>query len=156
MHVGGIMVFEGPAPDIEAVRGHVECRLHLVPRYRQKIAVPPLQMGRPMWVDDPCFNLEYHVRQTALPSPGGTEQLRALAGRIFSQRLDRTKPLWEMWVVEGLEGDRFALVSKTHHALIDGMSGVDLASLLFDPTREPREVPPPEQPWQPQIVGLLG
>ena len=150
MHVGGLMAFAGPPPDVEELRSHVERRLHLVPRYRQKVARPRLQLGRPMWVDDPCFNLEYHVRHTALPRPGGADELRALAGRIFSQRLDRTKPLWEMWLVEGLEGGRFALINKAHHALIDGMSGVDLVSLLFDLTEFPRDVPPPDEPWHPR------
>ena len=89
-------------------------------------------MGRPFWVDDPSFNLDYHVRHTALPKPGSAEQLRQLVGRIFSQRLDRSKPLWELWIVQGLEGDRFALISKTHHALVDGVSGVDIATVLFD------------------------
>src|SRR5215208_6471961 len=107
-------------------------RLHLVPRYRQKLAVPPLETGRPLWVDDPSFNLAYHVRHTALPAPGDEEALLAMAARVFSQRLDRSKPLWELWLVEGREGGGFALLSKTHHALVDGVSGVDLASVLFD------------------------
>ena len=103
-----------------------------MPRYRQKLAFPPLETGRPLWIDDPSFNLEYHVRHTALPAPGSEEQLRALAARIHSQALDRSKPLWELWLVQGLEGGRFALISKTHHALVDGVSGVDLATVLFD------------------------
>ena len=150
MHVGGMMVFDGPPVDYGELLEHIGCRLHLVPRYRQKLAEPRLQMGRPMWVDDPCFNLGYHVRHTALPAPGGVEELRALLGRIFSQRLDRSKPLWELWLVEGLQANGFALISKTHHALIDGMSGVDIMTLLFDVTPTPREVPPPEQPWHPR------
>ncbi len=107
--------------------------------------------GRPLWVDDPCFNLEYHVRHAALPAPGTEEQLFLLAGRIASQQLDRSKPLWESWLVEGLEGDRFALIFKTHHSLVDGVSGVDLATVLFD--LDPRAgAPPPTdlEPWQPQ------
>jgi diacylglycerol O-acyltransferase / wax synthase len=103
-----------------------------VPRYRQKLAVPPGGFGRQRWIDDPRFNLEYHVRHTALPRPGDDERLLRLAGRVFSQRLDRTKPLWEMWIVEGLSDGRWALVSKTHHALVDGVSGVDLTTMLFD------------------------
>jgi WS/DGAT/MGAT family acyltransferase len=118
-----------------------------VPRYRQKLAFPRFEMGRPMWIDDPTFNIEYHVRHTALPSPGSTEQLRQLAGRIFSQRLDRSKPLWELWLVQGLEGNRFAMISKTHHALVDGVSGVDIASVLFDLGPVPQQVSP--DPWQP-------
>ena len=89
-------------------------------------------MGRPFWVDDPNFNIDYHVRHTALPQPGSDDQLRQLAGRIFSQRLDRSKPLWEVWLVQGFEGGKFAVISKTHHALVDGVSGVDIATVLFD------------------------
>src|SRR5919206_3955344 len=132
MHVGAVTLFEGPPPPFEDVLDHIRMRLHLVPRYRQRLSVPPLQTGRPLWVDDPTFNIEYHVRQTALPRPGSEGQLLALAGRIFSQQLDRSRPLWELWLVEGLEGKRFALISKTHHAMIDGIAGVDLAQVMFD------------------------
>jgi diacylglycerol O-acyltransferase len=150
MHIGAVMVFEGPPPQFRDLASHVRGRLHLVPRYRQKLAFPPLETGRPLWIDDPSFNLEYHLRHTALPNPGTEEQLRALAARIHSQQLDRTKPLWEVWLVQGLEDDRFALISKTHHALVDGVAGVDLATVLFD--LEPS--PPPSlyegEPWVPQ------
>ena len=139
MHVGAVMIFEGPPPDHEETLEHIESRLHLVPRYRQKLAVPRFEMGRPLWVDDPSFNLDYHVRHTALASPGGLEQLRLLTARIFSQRLDRSKPLWECWFVQGLEDDRFAIISKAHHALVDGISGVDLATVLFDLSPVPPE-----------------
>ncbi len=150
MHIGGVLIFQGPAPDFDAFADHVRGRLHLVPRYRQKLATPPLETGRPLWVDDPDFNLEYHVRHTALPSPGTEEQLFLLTSRIASQQLDRSKPLWETWLVEGLEGDRFALISKTHHALVDGISGVDLASVLFDVEREPSPPDPDLEPWRPE------
>src|SRR4051795_9103083 len=132
MHVGAVLLFEGPAPSYDDMLEQIESRLHLVPRYRQKLAFPPLESGRPLWVDDPSFNLEYHVRDTALPQPGSEAQLRALAARVHSQALDRSKPLWEMWLVQGLEGGRFALITKTHHALVDGVAGVDLATVLFD------------------------
>ena len=102
-----------------------------------------------MWVDDPNFNLEHHVRQTALPDPGSEEQLMRLTSRVFSQQLDRSKPLWETWLVEGLEGNRFALISKTHHSLIDGIAGVDLAQVLFDLTPVPQEIPHPDEAWEP-------
>ena len=115
-----------------------------MPRYRQKLAFPRLEMGRPFWVDDPSFNIDYHVRHTALPKPGSDEQLRHLVGRIFSQRLDRSKPLWELWVVQGLEKGRFAIISKTHHALVDGVSGVDIATVLFDLSPVPAELPEDE------------
>lgn len=149
MHVGAIVLMEGPVPTREEFTRHIESRLHLVPRYRQKLAFPRFEMGRPFWVDDPRFNIDYHVRHTALPSPGSMEQLRGIAGRIFSQRLDRSKPLWEIWLVQGLADGGFALVSKTHHALVDGVSGVDIATVLFDlsPEQPPREELPP---WVPQ------
>src|SRR3954467_14266866 len=149
MHVGAVTVFEGPPPEFEEFLDSLRVRLHLVPRYRQKLAEAPLQTGRPVWVDDPNFNLEYHVRQTALPEPGGEEQLMRLASRVFSQQLDRSKPLWETWLVEGLDGNRFALISKTHHSLIDGIAGVDLAQVLFDLTPVPQEIPHPDEAWEP-------
>jgi diacylglycerol O-acyltransferase len=111
MHIGSVMLFDGMAPTREEFLEHLESRLHLVPRYRQKLAFPRMELGRPLWIDDPRFNLDYHVRVTALPEPGSLEQLRLLAGRVFSQRLDRSKPLWEIWVVHGLEGERFAAIN---------------------------------------------
>ncbi len=148
MHVGAVLIFEGPPPTYEDFLEHVRSRMHLVPRFRQKLAFPPMQTGRPFWVDDPNFNLAYHVRHSALPSPGSEEQLRNIAGRLFSQRLDRSKPLWELWLVQGLERNRFALINKTHHALVDGVSGVDIATVLFDvkPVPEPSH---PDSPWVP-------
>jgi len=147
MHVGAVTIFDGPPPPFEDMLEMLRERLHLVPRYRHKLATPPLATGRPLWVDDTSFELEYHVRQTALPQPGSEDQLLRLAARIFSQRLDRSKPLWELWVVEKLKGDRFALISKTHHALIDGISGVDLATVLFDIAPVAREVEHSGTPW---------
>jgi len=149
MHVGGITIFEGPPPAIGDFLDHIRSRLHLVPRYRQKLVFPPLETGRPLWVDDANFNLEYHVRHTALPEPGSEGQLLRLAARVFSQRLDRAKPLWETWMVEGLEGNRFALIAKTHHALIDGIAGVDLATVLFDLTPVPQPAETNGDEWQP-------
>src|SRR3954447_512167 len=147
MHVGAVLIFEGPAPAYEDFLTQIRSRLHLVPRYRHKLAFPPLETGRPIWIDDPSFNLEYHVRHTALPSPGSEAQLRALAARIHSQRLDRAKPLWETWLVQGLEHGRFALISKSHHALVDGISGVDLMTVLFDATPIPQTAPQEGEPW---------
>ena len=132
MHIGGVVIFHGPSPDVDEFTRHIGSRLGLVPRYRQKVVDGPLHLGRPMWIDDPHFNLTYHVRETALPAPGSEEQLRNLTSRVFSQRLDRSKPLWEMWLVQNLEGGRFALITKTHHALIDGVAGADLLTTLFD------------------------
>jgi len=150
MHIGGVLIFQGPPPDFADFVNHIRSRLHLVPRYRQKLATPPFETGRQLWVDDPDFNIEYHVRHTALPAPGTEDQLFLLAARIASQQLDRTKPLWENWLVEGLEGDRWALISKTHHSLVDGVSGVDLATVLLDlePT-PPKQSPSELAPWQP-------
>ncbi|HEX2391384.1 MAG TPA: wax ester/triacylglycerol synthase family O-acyltransferase [Solirubrobacterales bacterium] len=147
MHVASVSIFEGPAPTHAEFRDHIASRLHLVPRFRQKLRTVPLGQGRPVWVDDPHLNLDYHVRQTALPAPGSDEQLRNLASRIFSQQLDRTKPLWELWLVEGLREGRFAIIGKSHHALVDGVSGVDITTVLFDLDREPKGPPPAAPPW---------
>jgi diacylglycerol O-acyltransferase len=149
MHVGGMTILEGPAPKTEEFLEQIRWRLHLVPRYRHKLAYTALDSGRPVWVDDPSFNLEYHVRHTALPVPGGWQQLQELTARIFSQRLDRSKPLWEMWLIEGLQDGRFALISKTHHSLIDGIAGIDLATVLFDISPDPQPPANPGRPWQP-------
>jgi diacylglycerol O-acyltransferase len=150
MHVADVIIFEGSPPSHEEFRDHIEARLHLVPRFRQKLRFVPLSQGRPVWVDDPYLNLDYHVRQTALPAPGSEEQLRNLAARIFSQQLDRTKPLWELWLVEGLEGDRFAIIGKSHHALVDGISGVDITTVLFDTEAEPASPPVRPPAWAPR------
>ena len=147
MHVAGCSVFKGEAPAYDELIAAIESRLHLVPRYRQRLAFVPFDQGRPVWVDDPHFNVRYHVRHTALPRPGGDSELKRLAGRVFSQALDRSRPLWELWLVEGLAGDRFAVLSKTHHALVDGVSGVDIATVLFDTSAEPLPVAPPEHQW---------
>jgi len=149
MHVGGIAVFEGEPPDYDDVLQMIADRLQFVPRFRQKLAPVPLGLGRPVWVDDPHFHLEYHVRHTALPAPGSRDKLNRLTARIMSQQLDRDKPLWEIWFAEGLAGNRFALVSKTHHSLVDGISGTDIMSVLLDPAPE---VPAIERDtWRPDI-----
>jgi diacylglycerol O-acyltransferase / wax synthase len=147
MHVGAVLVFEGPPPKYTDLVEHVRSRLALVPRFRQKLVTPPL--GRPLWTDDVNFNLAYHIRHTALPEPGGEAQLKRLAARVFSQQLDRSKPLWEMWLAQGLERDRFAILTKTHHAMVDGISGVDIGTVLFDfeAVPEPVEI---EDDWVPQ------
>src|ERR1700710_1241131 len=149
MHVGAILVFEGPPPRYTDLLEHVRGRLALVPRFRQKLVVPPLEAGRPLWADDVNFNLAYHIRHSALPDPGGKAQRKRRVGRVFSQQLDRSKPLWEMWLVQGLEEDRFAILTKTHHAMVDGVSGVDIGPVLFDlePVPEPAAI---EDAWVPQ------
>jgi diacylglycerol O-acyltransferase len=149
MHVGGVARFEGPPPPFDELLDSLRERLHLVPRYRQKLRVPPAGTGRPLWVDDPTFNIEYHVRHTALPKPGTERQLLLLTGRIFSQQLDRARPLWEVWMVEGLDDGGFALISKSHHAMIDGIAGIDIAQVLFDLSPAPADIPHPDRAWQP-------
>lgn len=154
MHVGAIAVFEG-APvtgpsgglDIECLRGHVGARLRALPRYRQRLEFTPLQ-GRPIWVDDPHFSLRYHVRHAALPRPGDERELKELAGLILSQQLDRHKPLWELWFVEGLEGGRTAMIAKVHHCMVDGVGGVGLLTALLSPA--PSSDPDPGVPWLPR------
>lgn len=150
MHVASVMVFDGKAPTHHELVRHIISRLHLVPRYRQRLAFVPFGQGRPVWVDDPHFNPYYHIRHTALPRPGDETALKQLAGRLFSQRLDRSKPLWEMWLVDELAGDRFALIAKTHHALVDGISGVDITTVLFDLEPEPGHPDRPPVPWSAQ------
>ena len=149
-HIGWVMIFEGPPPAYADLLKHVQARLHLVPRYRQKLAFPPLQLALPLWIDDPRFNLEYHVRHAALPAPGSWDQLRALVGRIFSQGLDRSKPLWELWLVQGLHDRRFAIINKAHRAVVDGIAGVDISTVLFDTSPHPAPVPPAERRWVPR------
>src|SRR3954466_1773569 len=149
MHVGAILIFEGPPPRYVHLGEQGRARLHQVRRFRQRLVVPPLEAGRPLWADDVNFNLTYHIRHTGLPDPGGEQQLKRLAARVFSQQLDRSKPLRELWLVQGLERDRFALLTKTHHAMVDGISGVDIGTVLFDLERdaEPLKL---EDEWVPQ------
>src|SRR5215208_1114199 len=150
MHVASTTLFEGPAPPYLEFRDHIESRLHLVPRFRPKIREVPFGQGRPVWVDDPHLNLAYHVRHTSLPEPGSEQQLRVLAARIFSEQLDRSKPLWELWLVEGLKGGRFAIIGKTHHCMVDGVSGVDITTVLYDAEREPGEGSRSLERWIPE------
>jgi diacylglycerol O-acyltransferase len=153
-HITAIAIFElGPllaeagGIDLARMRAHIGSRLHTLPRYRQKLAYTFLER-HPIWVDDPHFDLRYHVRHAALPRPGGDAELKELAGRIASQALDRSKPLWEIWFVEGLTGDRFAAIAKVHHSLVDGVSGVGVLTSLLSPTPEAKVEP--AQPWKPR------
>jgi WS/DGAT/MGAT family acyltransferase len=148
MHVGSVSVFEGPAPSYGDVVRLLLSKLPQVPRYRQRVRTVPFELGRPLWVDDEHFQILYHVRHTAVPRPGGPEQLRNLAGRVLGHRLDMTKPLWEVWLVEGLEEGRWALISKVHHAMVDGIAGTDLLQLIFD--LDPDVEHPDPRPWTPQ------
>lgn len=153
MHVGSVAVFDATPMkvdggiDFERIRDYIHARLHMVDRYRQRLSYIPIE-GNPVWIDDDDFHLEYHIRHTSLPHPGTMQQLRALTGRIMSQQLDRTKPLWEAWVVEGLENDRFAIIMKIHHCMIDGIAGVDLMAFMFNLAPDPTigEI----RPWEPR------
>ena len=137
-------------PTLDELLAHIASRLDLVPRYRQRLAHTPLDRGRPLWVDDPHFSVEEHVRHTALPAPGGRGELLELVARVFSTQLDRSRPLWELWFVEGLAEGGFALIFKSHHALIDGVAGVDLATVVFDLDAAPhRRSRRRRSPWQP-------
>ncbi len=140
MAIALIAVFEGPAPSYDDFLGYLEGRLPLVPRYRQKLRQVPFRLGPPVWVDDPSFDLRYHVRQTALPAPGGDAELGTLMGRVMAQRLDRDYPLWEYWLVKELARGRWALISKVHHCMVDGISGTDQYRMIFDAT--PESAPP--------------
>ncbi|MEZ5186444.1 MAG: wax ester/triacylglycerol synthase family O-acyltransferase [Candidatus Nanopelagicales bacterium] len=157
MHIGGLMVFEGPAPTYEQLCEYLDSRLDQVPRYRQKIQSVPLHIGQPVWVDDDNFELEFHVRHTAVPKPGKAEQLERLASRLLSQRVDLERPLWEIWLVEGLANRRWALINKAHHAMIDGLSGHDIMEVILDPDPDGRDNPPSS--WAPEpspgTVGLV-
>jgi diacylglycerol O-acyltransferase / wax synthase len=144
MHIGGVSIFEGPAPPFDELVGMVAGKLPLVPRYRQHVRFVPLDLGRPVWVDDPHFRLSYHLRHSALPPPGDEQQLRDTAARIFAQRLDRSKPLWEIWMLEGLDQGRWALLSKVHHCMVDGVSATDLMTVMFE-----GQAAPARDDWNP-------
>lgn len=153
MHVGGVAILDpSTRSDGRLTAGDVteliESRIHMVPRFRQKVATPPLGLGRPVWVDDLDFDLDFHVRRAALPAPGSGRELAGFVQRVHSRPLDRTKPLWEMYVIEGLEDGFVAVLMKSHHAMIDGVSGIDLATVLVDFTPEPRDISP--VPWKPE------
>jgi WS/DGAT/MGAT family acyltransferase len=156
MHVGSVILFEaGPLRredggiDVDRIKAHIAGKLKYVPRYRQRLGYVPYNR-HPVWIDDDSFNFDYHVRHTSLPRPGSDAQLKALAGRVFSQQLDRSKPLWELWVVEGLEGDRFAMIAKVHHCMIDGLAGVDLTTVMFG--LAPSSEIEPADDWEPRPI----
>jgi diacylglycerol O-acyltransferase / wax synthase len=155
MHIGAVSIFAGPPPPFEELRTMVAGKLDLVPRYRQKIRFVPLAVGSPAWIDDPHFSLDYHLRHTAIPKPGSERQLRQLAGRVFSQHLDRDKPLWELWVVEGLDDERWALLSKVHHCMVDGVAATDLMSVMFSDTTVASSSRPWEAAPEPSAVEVL-
>src|ERR1700712_187146 len=141
MHVGGLARFDGPGPTIDELRAHTLRRLHLIPRYRQRLVYPPAGIGRPMWADDHDFDVANHVRVEVLPEPGGDQELWDLYAQVWARRIDRARPLWELYLVEGLSDGRFAIIAKNHHALTDGISNIDVLNALWD--LEPS--PPPER-----------
>jgi WS/DGAT/MGAT family acyltransferase len=149
MHSGSVATFQAPAEgfDLDRLAGLIRERIPYVPRYRQKAKLVPGRLANPVWVDDEDFDLAYHVRRSALPRPGGDDQLQELVARVMSRRLDRDRPLWEVYLVEGLAGDRFAVLTKTHNAVVDGVGAVDIGQVLFDLTPEPRDTP--ADAWRP-------
>ena len=148
MHIAGVCTFADPPPPFDQLVAMIGNRLDKVPRYRQRVRNVPLGLGRPLWVDDPHFNIAYHVRHTALPAPGSDTELHRLMGRLMGQPLDRERPLWETWVVEGLADERWALVTKVHHCMVDGIAGVGLLEQLLDLEPEPSPDPEPRD-WKP-------
>ncbi|MEZ5170353.1 MAG: wax ester/triacylglycerol synthase family O-acyltransferase [Acidimicrobiia bacterium] len=148
MHIGALCIVEGPPPGPDELERLVTAKLPLVPRYRQKVRTAPANIGRPVWIDDTRFEIAYHIRHTALPPPGGHDELRNLMGRVMSQQLDRRRPLWEMWVVEGLPDDRWAVITKVHHSIVDGIAGTELLAAIFD--IELDADPPPHVEWTPR------
>ncbi len=150
MHVGGVLLLETPAGGVEALAALVAARLALVPRYRQRVLEVPGYLANPVWVDDPDFDLDYHVRRSGLPRPGTEAQLLDLVARVMARPLDRHRPLWEAYLVEGLQGGRVAVVTKTHPALVDGLSAIDIGQVLLD-TAPDAPTPEPGQ-WRPRPV----
>jgi diacylglycerol O-acyltransferase len=148
MHLGSLALFEGPPPDHEDLIELFAAKLPLVPRYRQLVRTAPLQVFRPVWADDEHFEIGYHVRHAAVPAPGGMTQLREMAARIFAQRLDRARPLWEAWLLEGLKGGRWAILSKVHHCVVDGIGGNDLMTAVFDLAQDAER--PEAAEWEPE------
>jgi WS/DGAT/MGAT family acyltransferase len=148
MHIGGVCIFDGAAPTPGEFRALIAGKLDQIPRYRQRVRTVPFELGRPIWVDDPHFHLDYHVRHTALARPGTEDELNAMVGRVMSQPLDSGRPLWEAWVVEGLSDDRWALVLKVHHCMVDGVAGVGLLTVLLDVSSDAEVLEP--APWEPE------
>ncbi len=163
MHAGSVAVFQAPEDgfDHDRLVSLIRARIAFVPRYRQRVRWVPGRLANPVWVDDEHFDLTYHVRRSALPRPGTEEQLRELVARLQSRRLDPRRPLWEVYLVEGLSGGRFAIVTKTHHAMVDGVNAVDIAQMILDPTPEPVDAPPdtwrpaPEPTWFELVAGAV-
>ena len=149
VNVGATIVVSGKPPSFDELTAHVQKRLNLVPRFRQKVTPDPVGLDNPVWTDDPRFDIDWHLRRVALPKPGGMDELRELAGRIYSEPLDLSRPLWQLYLVEGLEGKRHALINKTHHALVDGVSAIDVGTIILDASKDGTEMAIPEERWDP-------
>jgi WS/DGAT/MGAT family acyltransferase len=149
VHVGATIIVEGAPPGYDELIAHVEERLGLVPRFRQRVTETPLGLDNPVWTDDASFDARRHVRHVAVPRPGRLDQLRDLVGRVMSEPLDMSRPLWQLYLIEGLRGGRHAYVSKTHHALVDGVAAVDVGTILLDATPEGAKLKLPDEPWEP-------
>lgn len=151
LHIGSVGIFEGTI-DFDRLYASIDARMHLIPRYRQLAVIPPFYAGHPTWEDDPTFSLERHLRVVQIPAPGTDEQLRELSSQLFAPMLPRDKPLWDIVLVHGLEGDRTAMVTRVHHCLVDGVSGVELLLALLDLVPNPEPTPPPAEPWAPKAT----
>lgn len=148
VHVGATLIVEGKPPPFDDLVAHVQKRLSLVPRFRQRVTKTPLGLDNPVWADDPRFDIRWHVRRAALPAPGSMAELREQAGQIMSQPLDFDRPLWQLFLIEGLDGRRHAYVNKTHHALVDGVSAVDVGTIILDPSKDGADIQVPDEPWE--------
>ena len=163
-HIGSVCILDpstAPAPvTLESVTALIEARLHLIPPFRRRLVQVPLGLDQPYWIEDPDFDIEYHVRELALPAPGDDRQLAEQAARLHARPLDRSRPLWELYLIHGLAEGRMAIYSKVHHAAIDGVSGGELLTAILDVTPEGRVVEPPLQQWQPEAepsaLSMLG
>src|SRR5437763_11863086 len=152
-HVSGLSIYARPDDDYEpysAWRAQLERRLHLLEPLRRRLVLVPFSLDHPFWIEDPDFDLDFHVRHTAIPPPGRDDQLGDVVARIIGRPLDRSRPLWETYVIEGLSGDRFAVLTKLPHATVDGPSGAELMTLMLDRDPAGDEVPPPDRPWSPE------
>jgi diacylglycerol O-acyltransferase len=152
LHIGSVGVYEGDIP-VEALRASMDARMHLIPRYRQRAVIPPLYAAHPLWHDDPHFSLDRHLHEVHLPAPGDERQLLEASAAIFAEMLPRDRPLWDITVVRGLAGNRTAYVSRVHHCLVDGVSGIELLLAVLDLTPDPDPPAPPGEPWQPDDIG---
>jgi len=150
LHIGSVAIYEGTIP-FEQMYASLDARMHTIPRYRQRAVTPPFYAGHPTWEDDPRFSLDRHLKLVTLDAPGNDQQLRALCSEMFAKMLPRDRPLWDIVMIQGLEGGRTAMLSRVHHCLVDGVSGIELLLAVLDLVPDPEPTPPPETPWQPKL-----